>query len=121
MFQSGRSAVLMGFSSYSTQPIQRPFLSVIFYEILTAGRCLSSRIFTRGMLDRVEPGAVPEPTTFINSISNTMKPFSVAFWSLVFVTALVSYRWGSMVALIFFVALLMTGALVASHLAVWPP
>jgi len=50
-----------------------------------------------------------------------MKPFSVAFWSLVLVTALVSYRWGSMIALIFFVALLMTGALVASHLAVSPP
>jgi len=73
------------------------------------------------MLERVGPGAVPEPTTFSNSISNSMKPFSVAFWSLVLVTALVSYRWGSMIALIFFVALLMTGALVASHLAVSPP
>ncbi len=45
-----------------------------------------------------------------------MKAFSVFFWSLVLVTASVSYRWGSMVGLIFFVALLMTSALVASHL-----
>ena len=45
-----------------------------------------------------------------------MKAFSVLFWSLVLVTAFVSYRWGSMVGLIFFVALLMTSALVAPHL-----
>jgi hypothetical protein len=45
-----------------------------------------------------------------------MKPFSAVFWSLVLVTALVSYRWGSMVGLIFFVALLMTSAVVASRL-----
>jgi hypothetical protein len=47
-----------------------------------------------------------------------MNRFSILFWSLVLVTALVSYRWGSMVGLIFFVALLMMSALVASHLAV---
>jgi hypothetical protein len=45
-----------------------------------------------------------------------MKPFSVVFWSLVLVTAFVSYRWGSMVGLIFFVAMLMTSVLVASRL-----
>ena len=46
-----------------------------------------------------------------------VKPFSVVFWSLVLVTALVSYRWGSMAGLIVFIVLLMTSALVASHLA----
>lgn len=49
------------------------------------------------------------------SLKRWMKAFSVLFWSLVVVTALVSYRWGSMVGLIFFVAALMTGALAASH------
>ncbi len=49
-------------------------------------------------------------------LKHLMKPFSVVFWSLVLVTALVNYRWGSMVGLIFFVALLMTSALLASHL-----
>jgi hypothetical protein len=48
-------------------------------------------------------------------LKRLMKPFSVLFWSLVVVTVLVSYRWGSMAGLIFFVAALMTGALVASH------
>ncbi len=38
---------------------------------------------------------------------------SVLFWSLVLVTAFVSYRWASMVGLIFCVALLMTSA--SSH------
>ncbi|HZZ61104.1 MAG TPA: hypothetical protein VFE63_08025 [Roseiarcus sp.] len=46
-----------------------------------------------------------------------MKLFSVLFWSLVLAAALVSYRWGSMAALVFFIALLMTSAFLASHLA----
>jgi hypothetical protein len=49
-------------------------------------------------------------------LKHLMKPFAVVFWSLVLVTALVSYRLGSMVGLIFFVAVLMTSALLASHL-----
>ncbi len=44
-----------------------------------------------------------------------MQPFPVLFWSLVLATALVSYRWGSMVGLVFFIALLMTGAFLTSH------
>lgn len=48
-------------------------------------------------------------------LKHPMKAFSVLFWSLVVVTALVSYRWGSMVGLIFFIAALMTSALAASH------
>jgi hypothetical protein len=44
-----------------------------------------------------------------------MKPISVLFWGLVFVTAGVSYRWGSMVGLVFFVFTLMMGAVAASH------
>jgi hypothetical protein len=44
-----------------------------------------------------------------------MKLLSVLFWGLVFVTAGVSYRWGSMVGLIFFVSTLIIGAVVASH------
>ena len=44
-----------------------------------------------------------------------MNLLSVLFWGLVFVTAGVSYRWGSMVGLIFFVFTLMMGAVVASH------
>jgi hypothetical protein len=46
-----------------------------------------------------------------------MGPISVLFWSLVLVTCLVSYRWGSMAALVFFVFALMTGAVAVSH---WP-
>ena len=44
-----------------------------------------------------------------------MKPLSALFWGLVLVTAGVSYRWGSMVGLIFFVFTLMMGGLVASR------
>ena len=44
-----------------------------------------------------------------------MKPLSVVFWGLVFVTAGVSYWWGSMVGLIFFVFTLMIGAFLASR------
>jgi hypothetical protein len=46
-----------------------------------------------------------------------MKSLSVLFWGLVLVTAGVSYRWGSMVGLIFFVFTLMIGAVAVSH---WP-
>jgi len=42
---------------------------------------------------------------------------STLFWGLVLVTASVSYRWGSLVGLIFFVFTLMTGAVAVSHLA----
>lgn len=49
------------------------------------------------------------------SRSFAMKLLSVLFWGLVLVTAGVSYRWGSMVGLIFFVFTLMMGALAASH------
>jgi hypothetical protein len=45
-----------------------------------------------------------------------MELFSVLFWSLVLATALVSYRWGSLVGLVFFIGLLMTSAFVTSHL-----
>jgi hypothetical protein len=45
-----------------------------------------------------------------------MKLLSNLFWGLVLVTAGVSYRWGSMIGLIFFVFTLMIVALVASHL-----
>jgi hypothetical protein len=44
-----------------------------------------------------------------------MKPLSVLFWGLVLVTAGVSYRWGSMVGLIFFVFTLMIGAAAVSR------
>jgi hypothetical protein len=44
-----------------------------------------------------------------------MKLLSVLFWGLVLVTACVSYRWGSMVGLIFFVFALMVGAVLASR------
>ena len=40
---------------------------------------------------------------------------STLFWCLVLVTAGVSYRWGSMVGLIFFVFTLMIGVVVASR------
>ena len=46
-----------------------------------------------------------------------MNLLSTLFWGLVLVTAGVSYRWGSMVGLIFFVFILMTGVVVVSHLA----
>ena len=51
------------------------------------------------------------------SRSFAMKPLSVLFWSLVLVTAGVSYRWGSMAGLIFFVFTLMIGAVAVSHWA----
>ena len=44
-----------------------------------------------------------------------MKLLSGLFWGLVFVTAGVGYRWGSMVGLIFLVFALMMGAVAASH------
>ena len=40
---------------------------------------------------------------------------SSLFWGLVLVTVGVSYRWGSMVGLIFFVFTLMLGVVVASR------
>lgn len=46
-----------------------------------------------------------------------MKFTSVLFWGLVLLTAGISYRWGSMIGLIFFVLALMTGAVVVSHSA----
>ena len=42
---------------------------------------------------------------------------SILFWGLVLLTAGISYRWGSMIGLIFFILTLMTGAVVVSHLA----
>jgi len=50
--------------------------------------------------------------------SIAMNAVSVLFWSLVLLTADVSYRWGSMVGMIFFVFSLVIGAGVASH---WGP
>jgi hypothetical protein len=47
-----------------------------------------------------------------------MKFTSLLFLGLVLLTAGVSYRWGSIVGLVFFVLTLMTGAVVASH---WAP
>jgi hypothetical protein len=47
-----------------------------------------------------------------------MKLNSVLFWVLVLITAGVSYRWGSIFGLIFFIVSLMTGALIVSH---WAP
>jgi hypothetical protein len=44
-----------------------------------------------------------------------MKLLSSLFWGLVLVTAGISYRWGSMVGLIFFVFMLMICATVASR------
>ncbi len=44
-----------------------------------------------------------------------MKLLSGLFWGLVLVTAGVSYRWGSMVGLIFFVFTLMIGAVLVSR------
>jgi hypothetical protein len=46
-----------------------------------------------------------------------MKPLSVLFCGLVLVTAGVSYRWGSMAGLIFFVFTLMLGAVTVAR---WP-
>ncbi len=42
---------------------------------------------------------------------------SILFWGLVLLTAGISYRWGSMIGLIFFILTLMTGAVVVSHFA----
>ena len=42
---------------------------------------------------------------------------SLLFWGLVLLTAGVSYRWGSIVGLVFFIVALMTGTVVASHWA----
>jgi hypothetical protein len=42
---------------------------------------------------------------------------SVLFWGLVLLTGGITYRWGSIVGLVFFVLTLMTGAVVASHWA----
>jgi hypothetical protein len=44
-----------------------------------------------------------------------VKILSILFWGLVFATAGVSYGWGSMFGLIFFVFTPMTSAVVASH------
>ena len=44
-----------------------------------------------------------------------MKPLSALFWGLVLVTAVVSYRWGSMAGLISFVFMLVIGAAAASR------
>jgi len=44
-----------------------------------------------------------------------MKFTSLLFLGLVLLTAVVSYRWGSIVGLVFFVLALMTGAVFASH------
>ena len=44
-----------------------------------------------------------------------MKELSLIFWSLVFVTAGVSYRWGAMFGLVVFVVLLMVDAVMASR------
>ena len=46
---------------------------------------------------------------------NAMTLIPVLFWGLVLVTLLVSFRFGSMVGLIFFVFALMTGAVAVSH------
>jgi len=51
------------------------------------------------------------------SRSFAVKPLSILFWGLVLVTVGVSFRWGSMVGLIFFVFTLMIGAVAVSH---WP-
>jgi hypothetical protein len=48
-----------------------------------------------------------------------MKFGSSLFCGLVLLTAGVSYRWGSIVGLVFFILALMMGALVASHWALW--
>jgi hypothetical protein len=45
-----------------------------------------------------------------------MKLFSVLFWGLVLLTAGASFRWGSIVGLIFFVLTLTLGAVFASLL-----
>jgi hypothetical protein len=46
-----------------------------------------------------------------------MKLTSALFWGLVLLTASISYRWGSIIGLIFFVLALMMGVVVASHRA----
>ena len=44
-----------------------------------------------------------------------MSPLSTLFWSLVLVTAGVSYRWGAMVGLMFYALILVIGAVLASR------
>ncbi len=46
---------------------------------------------------------------------NAMTLIPVLFWGLVLVTLLVSFRFGSMAGLIFFVFALMTGVVAVSH------
>lgn len=46
-----------------------------------------------------------------------MTIISMLFWSLVLITVVVSFRWGSMIGLIFFVAALMIGVVAVSHFA----
>jgi hypothetical protein len=46
-----------------------------------------------------------------------MKTSSLLFWGLVLLTSGVSYRWGSIVGMVFFILALMMGAVVASHWA----
>ncbi len=48
-----------------------------------------------------------------------MNLYFFLFWGLVFVTALVSLRWGAMIGLVFFVFTLMFGAVAVSRLS--PP
>ena len=90
--------------------------SFSIYEFFTTERRIPSRIFTHGCWTRasldIRGGRVNKHSCIL------MKLFSVLFWSLVVVTTLVSYRWGSMVGLIFFIAPLMTGALVASQMRI---
>jgi hypothetical protein len=59
----------------------------------------------------------PLPKAHSHARSIAMKFTSILFWGLVLLTAGISYRWGSMIGLIFFVLALMTGAVVVSHLA----
>ena len=47
-----------------------------------------------------------------------MRPLSFLFWGLVLVTTGVSYRWGGMVGLVFFIVLLMIGAVAATHFGI---
>jgi hypothetical protein len=46
-----------------------------------------------------------------------MKITSLLFYALVLLTAGVSFRWGSIVGLVFFIITLMAGTVVASHWA----
>ena len=65
----------------------------------------------------LETAHEPLPKARSQARSIAMKFTSVLFWGLVLLTAGISYRWGSMIGLIFFVLALMTGAVVVSHLA----